>query len=165
MEETYPIRHQVLRPHQSVDDCRYPGDRDASTRHLGAFQRTMIAAADQPHQQTQLDIQESKDYGTESLIGICSIYQQQHPELSSIDSCQLRAMATLPAARGLGVGLMLLTAAEQHAQSLKHQGLWANARETALGFYQRAGYDVVSEKFSLPDIGAHWLVRKSLSQL
>ncbi len=113
-----------------------------------------MTAVDEPQQHTKLPGGANKDKDTQSLIGICSIYHQQHPQLASTDSCQLRAMATLPAARGLGVGLMLLAAAEQQAQRLKHRGLWANARETALGFYQRAGYEVVGY-MKAGDFAAH----------
>ncbi len=148
VEQTYPLRHQVLRPHQAIEECHYPGDHEPTTSHLAALQETNDGS--------------DKNHSIETVLGVCSLYRQTHPQLSLSDSCQLRAMATLPVARGLGVGLALLTAAEQMAQSQGHQGLWANARDTALGFYQRAGYQIVGEQFTIAGIGEHWLVRKSL---
>ena len=37
IEDTYALRHQILRPHQTIDQCRYPGDFDELTAHLGIF--------------------------------------------------------------------------------------------------------------------------------
>jgi hypothetical protein len=53
IEDTYALRHQILRPHQTIDQCRYPGDFDELTAHLGIFE-------------------------ADELVGILSIYKVQN---------------------------------------------------------------------------------------
>ena len=36
-EITYSLRHRVLRPHQTVEDCKYDTDHEAYAFHGGAF--------------------------------------------------------------------------------------------------------------------------------
>ena len=67
---------------------------------------------------------------------------------------QLRGMATDPAVRGTGAGLRLLTEARA-VLSVWSPVYWCNARRNAVGFYQRAGWTVVSEEFNVPDVGPH----------
>lgn len=132
--QTFPLRHAILRPNHTLEACQYDGDSAPTTLHLGAF----------------IDDQ---------LVGICSIYQNSHCRLSNADNCQLRAMATIDAVRGQGIGLQLLTKAQAHARSL-NTNLWANARTTALGFYLQAGFEAAGEEFQIEDIGPHILVIK-----
>lgn len=63
---------------------------------------------------------------------------------------QLRGMAVEPAYQGRGVGATIL---EFSVATLRQRGarrVWANGRDTALGFYQRAGWTVVGEGYVLP---------------
>lgn len=134
IEQTYPLRHAILRPNHPVEACYYLGDDAPTTRHLGAFLQ-------------------------DQLVGICSIYEASHPSLTHVEGLQLRAMATASSSRGLGIGQQLLNAVENYAQS-KRKHLWANARSHALGFYQQAGFEVIGDEFSIRDIGPHRLVVK-----
>jgi GNAT superfamily N-acetyltransferase len=68
---------------------------------------------------------------------------------------QLRGMAVAPAARGGGVGLTLVRAIE----AAHPEGLWCNARVSALGFYEGAGWRVISETFDIPGVGPHVKMR------
>lgn len=133
-QQTYALRHSILRPQHPLEACQYPGDTASTTRHLGAFLK-------------------------DQLVGICSTYIATHPSLRKIDSVQLRAMATAESVRGLGVGQQLLAAAESYAQS-QDSNLWANARCSALGFYQQAGFSVIGDEFNIEGVGAHRLVVK-----
>ena len=36
-EDTYAIRHSVLRPHQTIEDCKYDQDSVKGAFHLGGF--------------------------------------------------------------------------------------------------------------------------------
>jgi N-acetylglutamate synthase-like GNAT family acetyltransferase len=62
---------------------------------------------------------------------------------------QLRGMATdpSPATRGTGVGALLLRAGIDAARELGADHVWANARTAVLGFYTRAGFEIVSDEF------------------
>ncbi len=68
---------------------------------------------------------------------------------------RIRGMATAPAARGMGAGKGVLDALLRHAQGAGAQRIWCNARTPARGFYERAGFRVISEEFDLPMIGPH----------
>ncbi len=41
-EDTYAIRHSVLRPHQTIEDCKYDQDSVKGAFHLGGFLRRNI---------------------------------------------------------------------------------------------------------------------------
>lgn len=68
---------------------------------------------------------------------------------------RIRGMATAPAVRGTGAGSAVLDALLRHAAAEGAQRVWCNARTPARGFYERAGFRVVSEEFELPMIGPH----------
>ena len=36
-EEAYNLRHEILRPHQSLEDCKYDTDNKDESFHIGAF--------------------------------------------------------------------------------------------------------------------------------
>ena len=61
---------------------------------------------------------------------------------------QLRAMATAPEVRGHGAGDVLLDAGITRARATAPDAVvWARARDTALGFYVRHGFEVVEPGF------------------
>ena len=88
-EDTYSIRHKVLRPNQTINDCKYDSDEDEDTFHLGAF----------------------KD---DQLISIGSFYLESHPELPGKDQYRLRGMATLKEFRNLQAGSKLIAEGGKH---------------------------------------------------
>lgn len=137
VEATYQLRHEILRPHQAMAQCHYPGDMDLMTAHFGAF-----------------DLDE--------IVGIVSIYQVQNSQLDISNSWQLRAMATKEKVRGQGFGFKLLNAAESYALDLGGKCVWANARLNAVAFYEKSGYSVQGDEFDISNIGWHYLVYKKL---
>ncbi len=74
-----------------------------------------------------------------------------------------RGMATTMAVRGSGVGLRLLDACVDHVSQSGGMLLWCNARITAQGFYERAGFHAEGDPFELPEIGTHILMLRALS--
>ncbi|BFM09566.1 GNAT family N-acetyltransferase [Halioxenophilus aromaticivorans] len=139
---TRPLRQQLLRPHQSVEQLVYDGDNEAETRHFCAF----------------------NDKGQH--VGIVSIYLQT---IRGQQAWQLRAMATIPEVRGQGYGKQLVEAAERYActsdkrRGLKQTHIWANARAAAEAFYVRLGYVPEGELFEVAEIGPHRLIRKYIN--
>lgn len=140
---TWELRQRVLRPHQRIEEMNYFGDHDADTAHFGAFIKTA-------------DI--------EDLLSIGSIYLAplKGPHATLPDdgrTWQLRGMATAPGRSGSGLGAGVLKAAIAHARSNPAgKGgvtLWCNARQGALGFYEKFGFISVSETFELAGIGPH----------
>ena len=76
---------------------------------------------------------------------------------------RIRGMATVPAARGRGAGTAVLDALIAHASAQGASRIWCNARLPARSLYERAGMQVVSERFELPEIGPHYVMERRLS--
>ena len=78
---------------------------------------------------------------------------------------QLRYMATDPRVQGRGYGAGVLAAAEAHLAGEGVTRLWANARDSALGFYRRLGWRVVegSEHISAETLIPHTVIEKDLA--
>ena len=128
-EETRPVRHRVLRPTQAFEETAYPGDDLAGTVHLGAFDGRR-------------------------LVGIVSLYREDRTG-GPPPGWRLRGMATEPEVRGAGCGAGLLAACLAHVAASGGAELWCNARMSAVDFYRRAGFGVVSDEFDVPGIGSH----------
>lgn len=136
--ETLNLRNAVLRPGKPLSECVFDGDDAPLTRHFGA-----------------LDAQGN-------IIGVASIYRVAHPDIAGEPQFQLRGMAINSAARGQGVGGLLLAGPEQYAQTCGAALIWANARSSAMAFYRRHGYRAVSDEFEIPGVGPHYRVVKAL---
>ena len=128
-EEIRPLRHRFLRPGQTYEETLYPGDDRADSVHLGAFDG-------------------------ERLVGIASLYREDRAG-GPTGGWRLRGMATDADVRGAGFGAALLEGCVEHVAASGGAELWCNARQSAVGFYRRAGFDVVSDEFDVPGIGAH----------
>lgn len=135
-DEIRDLRHRVLRPSQPVEATVYPGDDLPTTAHLGAFDG-------------------------ERLVGIASLYDEARPD-GPAGGWRLRGMATEPDVRGYGFGAAVLAAAVEHVAARGGRELWCNARATAIGFYRRAGFDVVSDEFDVPGIGPHVVMARAV---
>ena len=127
-EEVRPLRHAVLRPGQAFEETAYPGD-DAGV-HLGAFD------------------------GDDRLVGIASLYREDRPG-GPAGGWRLRGMATEAGVRGTGFGAAVLAASIDHVAATGGTERWCNARLPAVGFYRRAGFEVVSDEFDVAGIGPH----------
>lgn len=135
-EATHVLRMTVLRPSQPPSEVVYPGDDDPRTVHFGAF----------------LDGE---------LVGIASLYAEARVD-GSEPGWRLRGMATDPRARRRGVGRALLDACIGHVTAEGGGELWCNARLVAVSFYAAGGFEVVSERFEIPGIGPHVVMRRLL---
>ncbi|PKQ15645.1 MAG: GNAT family N-acetyltransferase [Actinobacteria bacterium HGW-Actinobacteria-7] len=60
---------------------------------------------------------------------------------------QVRQVAVDPVVRGTGVGRALMEAVERRARAEADDEVVLHARDTAIDFYQRLGYQVVSDVF------------------
>lgn len=63
---------------------------------------------------------------------------------------QLRGMAVEPDRQGQAIGTAILDEAASRLRRAGAHLVWANGRDTALGFYERAGWVVVGEGYVLP---------------
>ncbi len=138
---TRPVRQQVLRPHQTLDELIVPGEDDTEAGWFAAYE---VGAE------------------KEAVLGTAGVFPEDRQE-SGPGGWRLRAMAaTTP---GAGVGSALLEACRAHA--LRHGGryLWCSARMPAAGFYVRHGFVTVSDVYEPPGLGPHvTMVRRQLSE-
>lgn len=134
-KQVLPIRQQILRPGKPIEACFFSGDQHPSTIHLGAFEKN-------------------------TLIGIVSLMQNRNEALSEKKQMQLRGMAVLPEYRNRHIAKKLLHETER---KLKEEGslfLWCNARENAVGFYNKHGFKIFGDKFEIHAIGPHYCMYK-----
>ena len=132
-----PLRHKVLRPHQSPEECIYEGDEDPGSAHYGVV----------------LDGQ---------VVGIASLYRQRRDGTEDPFTWRLRGMATDPSVRGEGYGRALLEAVVEHARREGGMRLWCNARSEVADFYGSWGFRPKGEEFDLPGLGPHWVMEMEL---
>lgn len=133
--DTYRIRKQVLRNGLDLP-VKFDGDLDKCSFHLGSFSQ-------------------------DKLIGIAS-FMKNAKDIFSGKQYQLRGMATLPEARGLGFGKALIFKAIEILKEKDASILWCNARKIALPFYQNLGFKIYGEPFDIPEIGIHYLLKKEI---
>jgi GNAT superfamily N-acetyltransferase len=131
--DTHLIRHKMLRPNGTLEDCIFQGDGDELTFHLGAF----------------VD---------KKLVSVASFYFEKHPNFSDSYQYRLRGMATLPEFQGQGLSSALLRTAFPVIKQNQCSLLWCNAREKAQGFYSKVGFTPTGELFTIPQIGKHQLM-------
>ncbi len=139
-EELHELRRRVLRnndPDATVSD---PRDDDALTIHRAIFVDDVLIAC-----------------GT-LYPGVSPV----HPELLTYE---LRFVATDFAAQGRGYGHRLMAALEEQARERGVRELWANGRDSALGFYDREGWHrIAGSQHTSPHTGLpHTVIWKSLA--
>lgn len=132
------LRHQLLRPGRPADELVFPGDDEADSMHLGAFEE-------------------------ERLVGIATVIREPPPGEGDDRAWRVRGMATLPEVRGRGYGGLLLERCVEHAVNHGGRILWCNARAGAVGFYRRYSFVTRGDVFDIPDLGPHYLMSRSLS--
>lgn len=138
-KETWPLRHQILRPHQAFEKVKYAQDFLPTTLHLAAFQDGQIC-------------------------GIATFEKETHPDFSSYKlSYRLRGMAVDTSLRKAGVGRRLIEFAEQKLIGMHADFLWFNAREVAFPFYEKLGFHFHGPLFEIEDIGPHKVMYKPLA--
>jgi len=137
LNEILALRHDVLRPGLPRDTARFEGDDEAGTRHFGAFLR-----------------------GTGELAACVSCMRRpRHGQ----DAWQVRGMATRGDVVRRGIGRALL---EHALAALRDEPgprlVWCNARVSALGFWERQGWSVVSAVFDIRGVGPHRTMQRWL---
>jgi GNAT superfamily N-acetyltransferase len=137
-EMTYSLRHSVLRPHQTLEDCKYDTDHQEGSFHVGAFHKGQ-------------------------LISIASFCVENFPDFSSDKQYRLRAMATLEEFRKLGAGRAVVTFAEGMIKERGVNALWCKGRTTVQDYYEKLGFQPYGDVFDYPPIGPHIVMVKKLT--
>jgi predicted GNAT family N-acyltransferase len=133
--QTYDLRHKILRPNQTLDDCQYPLDMKSDTIHLGAFLNGQ-------------------------LVSIASFFHEKSDSFSFQNQYRLRGMATLPEFRNQKTGSELIKKAESIMKEKKAEIWWCNARTTVSNYYLKLGLEIEGIVFDIHPIGPHVLMWK-----
>lgn len=136
-EMTYDLRHSVLRPHQTIEDCKYDTDHGKSSFHIGAFSKGR-------------------------LISIASFCVENNIDFTYVEQYRLRAMATLEEFRNLGAGRAVVSFAEDLIREKGVEFLWCKGRTTVQGYYNKLGFKIHGAVFDYPPIGPHIMMYKEL---
>ena len=133
--ESYSIRHRVLWPHLVKEsDCTIDIDFRDDARHFGALM-------------------------DQKIVGIGSFFHTPHERFPNAEKpYRLRAMATESESRGMNAGATLI---KEAVKALRKEGvdfIWCDAREVAIGFYSKLGFDRIDEWYEKPNVGPHQLM-------
>ncbi len=120
--ETHEVRLRVLRAGTPSADPHYAQDDLDDTWHLGAC----------------IDGR---------LMGVSTWAPEVWTNEPSRPAVRLRGMAVDHDAQGTGIGARLLGAGVARARRAGAGLVWASARDSALGFYERAGFETVGDGF------------------
>jgi len=135
--DTFIVRQPVLRPGRGIETCVFDGDDLPTTIHFGIFDE-------------------------EELVGVISVFEAAHPEFKESRQFQIRGMAVLESQQKKGLGDRLVQHAEDYINQKQGERIWFNAREIAVGFYQKTGYTLIGAAFNIPDVGPHYVMHKKL---
>ncbi|HEX3899590.1 MAG TPA: GNAT family N-acetyltransferase [Mycobacteriales bacterium] len=116
--EVLPLRMAVLRPSMPVELADY--DAYAETRHVAAFADDVV-------------------------LGCATVFPSPYEDIDA--AWQLRGMAVAAGRQGQGIGALVLSGAIELVRVAGAPVLWANARTTALVFYERLGFTVIGEEY------------------
>lgn len=79
---------------------------------------------------------------------------------NSDTEAQIRYMAVSPEYENLGIGTSILAALEEKAQQEHCKTIVLHARENAVGFYQKKGYELLEKSHLLFDSIQHYRMKK-----
>lgn len=138
--ETYPLRTAVLRDGDPARPVAFDNDVHPDTVHLGV----------------------RADAG--EMVAISSWMPNRLVDFPDDRAIQLRGMATAAAMQGSGIGGTLFESGVSRAAALKFTLVWARARDSALGFYERHGCTVIGDGFvdATTRLPHHIVVRRLL---
>jgi GNAT superfamily N-acetyltransferase len=129
VDDVYGMRRSVLRDGKPDADVSFANDARPGAFHLGARDEDG------------------------RIVGIASFAESPTSWREGQRAAQLRGMATEPSWQGTGVGRAVLEAGIERLRATGYEVLWANARDSALGFYTRLGMAVVGDGFIVADMG------------
>jgi ribosomal protein S18 acetylase RimI-like enzyme len=133
--ETIIVRHPVLRPGRTIETCYFEGDDLPTTSHFGLYYENR-------------------------LVAVISAFKMQNKLFTEENQYQIRGMAVLNEFQKKGFGEILLKYCENEIQINNGELIWFNARETAVAFYKKSGYEVLGSQFEIPDVGPHYILFK-----
>ena len=133
--ETYFLRISILRKGKPIEFSYFTGDNEPTTCHFGYFKN-------------------------EVLIGIVSLFKNNHRLFNQENQYQIRGMAVAEEHQHSGIGKKLIHHLENFCLENNINFLWFNARVSAQKFYEKLGYVAIGEVFPIEDAGPHIVMYK-----
>ncbi len=135
--EVLPLRQLILKPHLTLKQCILPEDDLTTTVHTGIFY-------------------------FEKLVSVATFMMHSHPQFTARFPYRLRGMATAEKFQRQGFGAMALQNGIHCLEQMNCDFLWFNAREKAIGFYEKFGFQISGPVFDIQGIGPHKIMYKAL---
>jgi len=136
-QDTFAVRHPVLREGKPIESCFFVGDDLKTTKHFG-----LLVA--------------------KKIVGVVSIYKHKNSNFNSDNPYQIRGMAVLQKHQKKGFGELLVRHCEKYVLEQKGDLIWFNARLVALGFYEKLNYVKWGDSFLIEDVGIHYIMFKKM---
>ena len=118
-----------------------PSTPDEHHRYYELRWKVLRAPWNQPRGSEQDELEQSSNHlmvvdGPKAVIGVGRLH------FNTISEAQIRYMAITTEQQRKGIGTMLLRALEDRARQLGAARIVLDAREQALGFYRKHGYEL-----------------------
>lgn len=120
LEATFPLRRRVLRSDRVDLDLRMPDDAVD-----GAFHVAVLGPGGK-------------------AVGVATAMPAKPPFDTEPPAWRIRQMAVDPTVRGIGIGAALFDAVVQRIRERGGATVWAESRDTSVGFYLGRGMSVVA---------------------
>lgn len=137
-QQIIPLRMHVLRRGTPSQDPTYPEDNAPDTIHLGIVLDNVV-------------------------VGTSTWLSKESPVAPGVAAMQLKGMAVDDALQGTGAGRLIVDAGLAEARQRHARIVWANARDSALGFYERCGFVTIGDGFMEPNTAMpHHIVQRDV---
>ncbi|HEX2787194.1 MAG TPA: GNAT family N-acetyltransferase [Ignavibacteria bacterium] len=137
IEQIIPLRAKILR-NGITEKSRFPHDEDETTIHFGVIEN-------------------------DNVVSIASLYKENYKNTTGT-GYRLRGMATENELQNKGYGNAILNNLIEKVKELNGDYIWCNARSTAVNFYLKNNFEIISDEFGMPDIGPHFVMMLRLKK-
>lgn len=131
------LRSKILRNNLDPNLCRFPGDKEINSFHIGAFNGN-------------------------TLIGGVSVMKNECKKKELPNCFQLRGLFVDKEFQHNGIGKTIVNFVENRLRNSGVNYLWMNARESAVLFYLKLNYSNSKISYVINEIGLHYLMYKKL---
>ena len=131
------LRSKILRNNLDPNLCRFPGDKEINSFHVGAFNGN-------------------------TLIGGVSVMKNECKKKELPNCFQLRGLFVDKEFQHNGIGKTIVNFVENRLRDSGVNYLWMNARESAVLFYLKLNYSNSKISYVINEIGLHYLMYKKV---
>ncbi|MDO5636517.1 MAG: GNAT family N-acetyltransferase [Myroides sp.] len=138
-DDVIEMRHKVLKIGQPIETCHFEGDLDEGTTHFGAFLKNELVGA------VTMMLKKTNTYKVHPvyrLTGLSILEEHQHKN----------------------IGKRLLHFAEEYISKKGSVMIWCFARDYAVPFYKKNGYQLNVQEVVIPYIGSHRIMFKFVAK-